>query len=153
MTKGVYRMTKQILADENIELNVSLTNMEDVIRHVGAILVNNGYVKETYIDKMLEREKLTSTYIGNQVAIPHGTEESRDDVIATGISLVTIPNGVDFGDGNIAKVIIGIAGRGDEHLEILSNIAIVCSEEENVQKIAEATTKEEILSLFDEVNE
>lgn|SRR5690625_1380236 len=146
-------MTKQILAVENIELNVSLTGREEVIRHVGGILVNNGYVKETYIDKMLAREKLTSTYIGNQVAIPHGTEDSRDDVKETGISLITIPEGVDFGDGNIAKVIIGIAGKGDEHLEILSNIAIVCSEEENVKKIAEATTKEEILSLFDEVNE
>lgn len=146
-------MTKQILAENNIELNVKLTNMEDTIQHVGEILVRNGYVKETYIDKMLAREQLTTTYIGNQVAIPHGTEDSRDDVIATGISLITVPEGVDFGNGNIAKVIIGIAGKGDEHLEILSNIAIVCSEEANVQKIAEANTKEEIISLFDEVNE
>lgn len=146
-------MTKQILAKENIELNVSLTDMEEVIRYTGRILVDNGYVKETYIDKMLEREELTSTYIGNQVAIPHGTENSKGDVKSTGISLITIPEGVDFGGGNIAKVIIGIAGKGEEHLEILSNIAIVCSEEENVQKIAEATTKEEILELFDEVNE
>lgn len=146
-------MTKQILAENNIELNVKLTNMEDTIQHVGEILVRNGYVKETYIDKMLAREQLTTTYIGNQVAIPHGTEDSRDDVIATGISLITAPEGVDFGNGNIAKVIIGIAGKGDEHLEILSNIAIVCSEEANVQKIAEANTKEEIISLFDEVNE
>src|SRR5699024_9576362 len=146
-------MTKQILAENNIELNVPLTNREDAIRHVGEILVRNGYVKETYIDKMLAREQLTTTYIGNQVAIPHGTEDSRDDVIATGISLITVPEGVDFGNGNIAKVIIGIADKGDEHLEILSNIAIVCSEEANVQKIAEANTKEEIISLFDEVNE
>lgn len=146
-------MTKQILAENNIELNVKLTNMEDAIHHVGEILIRNGYVKETYIDKMLAREQLTTTYIGNQVAIPHGTEDSRDDVIATGISLITVPEGVDFGNGNIAKVIIGIAGKGDEHLEILSNIAIVCSEEANVQKIAEANTKEEIISLFDEVNE
>lgn len=146
-------MTKQILAEENIELNVSLTNREDAIRHVGEILVTHGYVKGTYIEKMLAREQLTTTYIGNQVAIPHGTEDARDDVKATGISLVTVPNGVDFGDGNVAKVIIGIAGKGDEHLEILSNIAIVCSEEANVQKIAEATTKDEIISLLDEVNE
>lgn len=146
-------MTKQILAENNIELNNKVTNMEDAIHHVGEILIRNGYVKETYIDKMLAREQLTTTYIGNQVAIPHGTEDSRDDVIATGISLITVPEGVDFGNGNIAKVIIGIAGKGDEHLEILSNIAIVCSEEANVQKIAEANTKEEIISLFDEVNE
>lgn len=146
-------MTEQILATENIELNVSVKNKEDAIRYVGEILVNNGYVEETYIDKMLKRESLTSTYIGNQVAIPHGTEDSRDDVKATGISLITIPNGVDFGDGNIATVIIGIAGKDDEHLEILSNIAIVCSEVENVQKIAGATTINEVLQLFNEVNE
>src|SRR5690625_8010459 len=127
-------MTKQILAENNIELNVKLTNMEDTIQHVGEILVRNGYVKETYIDKMLAREQLTTTYIGNQVAIPHGTEDARDDVKNTGISLVTVPNGIDFGDGNIAKVIIGIAGIGDEHLEILSNIAIVCSEEKKDRK-------------------
>src|SRR5699024_11636906 len=106
-------------------LNVSLTDMEEVIRYTGRILVDNGYVKETYIDKMLEREELTSTYIGNQVAIPHGTENSKGDVKSTGISLITIPEGVDFGGGYIAKVIIGIAGKGEEHLEILSNIAIV----------------------------
>src|SRR5690625_2198282 len=105
MTKDVYTKTKQILTKENIELNVSLTNMEDVIRHAGGILVTNGYVEEAYIDKMLAREKLTSTYIGNQVAIPHGTEDSRDDVKATGISLITVPEGVDFGNGNIAKEI------------------------------------------------
>lgn len=151
--KDVYTMTKQILAEHNIELNVPLTNKEEAIRHVGEILVTHGYVKETYIEKMLAREQLTTTYIGNQVAIPHGTEDARDDVKATGISLITVPNGVDFGDGNVAKVIIGIAGIGDEHLEILSNIAIVCAEEANVQKIAEATTKDEIISLFDEVNE
>jgi PTS system mannitol-specific IIA component len=153
MTKDVYMMTKQILTKENIKLNVSLTGMEEVIRYTGRILVDNGYVEEAYIDEMLIREKLTSTYIGNQVAIPHGTEDSKDSVKQTGISLITIPEGVDFGNGNIAKVIIGIAGKGDEHLEILSNIAIVCSEEENVEKIAQASTKEEILSLFDEVNE
>src|SRR5690625_7103342 len=146
-------MTKQILAENNIEMNVAVKNREDVIHHVGEILVTHGYVKETYIEKMLAREQLTTTYIGKQVEIPHGTEDARNDVKATGISLVTVPNGVDFGDGNVAKVIIGIAGKGDEHLEILSNIAIVCSEEANVQKIAEATTKDEIISLFDEVNE
>src|SRR5690625_1517782 len=127
-------MSKQIVAEHNIELNIRLTNREEDIRHAEEILVTHRYVKETYIEKMLAREQLTTTYIGNQVAIPHGTEDARDDVKNTGISLVTVPNGIDFGDGNIAKVIIGIAGIGDEHLEILSNIAIVCSEEKKDRK-------------------
>lgn len=146
-------MTKEILAADNIVLNKTLSNKEEAIRAAGEILVDKGYVEKTYIDKMLERETLTTTYIGNHVAIPHGTEDAKEVVKETGISLITVPDGVDFGDGNIAKVIIGIAGKGDEHLEVLSNIAIVCSEEVNVQKIVEATSKEEVLNLFDEVND
>lgn len=146
-------MTKEILTVDNIVLNKTLSDKEEAIRAAGEILVDKGYVEQTYIDKMLERETLTTTYIGNHVAIPHGTEDAKEVVKETGISLITVPDGVDFGDGNIAKVIIGIAGKGDDHLEVLSNIAIVCSEEENVQKIVEATSKEEIINLFDEVND
>lgn len=145
-------MTKQILAKENIELNASFTNKEEAIRKTGQILVEKGYVDSSYIEKMLEREQLTSTYMGNFVAIPHGTEDAKQSVITSGLSVIQVPGGVDFGDGNIVKVLIGIAGKDGEHLDILSQIAIVLSEEENVQKIVEAKTAEEILSIFDEVN-
>lgn len=145
-------MTKEILNQENIHLGVTLKDKEEAIRFTGKVLVENGYVEESYIDKMLQREKVTSTFMGNNVAIPHGTEDAKSAVIETGISIVTVPEGVDFGDGNIVKVLIGIAGKGDEHLEVLSQIAIVCSEEENIQKIVEAESKEAIISLFDEVN-
>lgn len=145
-------MTKEVLSTDNIELNVLLRGKEEAVRYVGVILVKNGYVEPSYIDKMQEREKLTSTFMGNNVAIPHGTEDSKDAVLETGISVVTVPEGVDFGDGNIVKVLIGIAGKGDEHLEVLSKIAIVLSEEENIQKILDADSKEEIIRIFDEVN-
>lgn len=144
-------MTKKILTESNIELNVAIENKEEAIRYVGNILVEKGYVTAGYVEKMMEREALTSTYIGNNIAIPHGTEDSKKEVLETGISLVTVPDGVDFGDGNIAKVIIGIAGKGGEHLEVLSQIAIVCSEEENVEEIVKATSKEEVLKMFSEV--
>src|SRR5690625_2397399 len=145
-------MAKEILTVDNIHLHVDISDKEAAIKYAGDILVNNGYITDKYIEKMLEREKITSTYIGSSIAIPHGTEDSRDEVLATGISIVTVPNGVDFGENNIAKVIIGIAGKGDEHLELLSKIAIVCSEEENVDKIVASTSKEEIIDLFSEVN-
>ncbi len=77
----------------------------------------------------------------------------KKEVLATGLSVVTVPDGVDFGDGNIVKLLIGIAGKGDEHLEILSQIAIICSEEENVEKLIQASSKEEIITLLNEVNE
>jgi len=145
-------MSKAVLKKENIVLSSTVSDKTEAIRLAGEVLVSEGYVEPSYVEKMLEREELTSTYMGNFVAIPHGTESSRDLVKSAGISVIQIPEGVDFGDGNVAKVLIGIAGKNNEHLEILSKIAIVCSEEENIQKIVEATSKEDILSLLGEVN-
>ncbi|MBT2738512.1 PTS sugar transporter subunit IIA [Neobacillus sp. C211] len=145
-------MSKAILAKENILLNVSVGSKEQAIRLTGSILVEKGYVAADYIEKMLEREALTSTYMGNFVAIPHGTEDSKSFVKESGISFIQVPQGVDFGNGNIVKLLIGIAGKNNEHLDILSSIAIVCSEEENIEKLVAAKSAEEILSIFEEVN-
>lgn len=145
-------MTLPVLAKENIVLQAAMNNKEDAIRFTGDVLVKRGYVEPSYIGKMLEREELTSTYMGNFVAIPHGTEDAKESVKESGISIVQVPGGVDFGNGNIVKLLIGIAGKNNEHLDILSQIAIVCSEEENVEKIINAASPEEILALFEEVN-
>ncbi|UAL48095.1 PTS sugar transporter subunit IIA [Sutcliffiella horikoshii] len=144
-------MTLPILAKENILLNTSIGTKEEAIKKTGQLLVDRGYVEEAYIEKMLEREELTSTYMGNFVAIPHGTEDAKKAVKESGIAILQVPAGVEFGAGNEVKLLIGIAGKGDEHLEILSQIAIVCSEEENVQQIVKATSPEEILELFEGV--
>ncbi|MEW9053240.1 MAG: PTS sugar transporter subunit IIA [Neobacillus sp.] len=141
-----------ILTSENILLNASVGSKEEAIRLTGSILVDKGYVDASYIDKMLEREELTSTYMGNFVAIPHGTEDSKQYVKSSGISFIQVPEGVDFGGGNIVKLLIGIAGKDNEHLDILSSIAIVCSEEENIEKLVAAKSAEEILAIFEGVN-
>ncbi|APC49661.1 PTS sugar transporter subunit IIA [Virgibacillus halodenitrificans] len=145
-------MTKEILSMENIKLNAQFKNKEEAIRYTGEILVTNGYVQPNYVEKMLEREEVTSTFMGNFVAIPHGTEDSKEEVIETGISVVIAPEGVDFGDGNTVKILVGIAGKGDEHLEVLSKIAIVLSEEDNIESLVKSSSKEEIIRIFDEVN-
>lgn len=145
-------MSLPILAKENIVLQAAMDNKENAIRFTGDVLVQRGYVDSAYIEKMLEREELTSTYMGNFVAIPHGTEDAKNSVKESGIAIVQVPDGVDFGNGNIVKLLIGIAGKNNEHLDILSQIAIVCSEEENVEKIIRAASAEEILALFEEVN-
>ena len=145
-------MSLPILSTENIVLNAEVENKERAIRLTGSVLVERGYVDPAYIEKMLEREELTSTYMGNFVAIPHGTEDAKESVKESGITIIQVPGGVDFGNGNLVKLLIGIAGKGDEHLDILSNIAIVCSEEENVISIVNAASKEEILDLFEGVN-
>lgn len=145
-------MALPILATENILLGQQLATKEEAIRLAGQILVDKGYVEAGYIEKMLEREEMTSTFMGNFVAIPHGTDDAKKEVKETGITIIQVPNGIDFGDGNIVKLIFGIAGKGNDHLDILSSIAITVSEVENVEKIVDATSPEEVLSFFEGVN-
>ena len=142
----------EILTPQTIEIGASLGSQEEAIRRAGELLVENGNVEQRYVDSMFEREKSVSTYMGNAVAIPHGTNEAKQWVTRSGLSIITVPDGVEYGDGEVAKLIVGIAGKGDDHLEILSKIALVVSEEENVEKIVAAETKEELLSYFDEVS-
>jgi mannitol PTS system EIIA component len=143
----------EILTPETIELKASLGSQEEAIRRAGTLLVENGHVEERYIDSMFEREKSVSTFMGNAVAIPHGTGDSKQWVTRSGLSIITVPEGVEYGDGNVAKLVIGIAGKGDEHLEILSKIATVCEDEDNVEQIVRAETKEDLLAFFEEVEE
>ena len=140
----------EILTPETIELKASLGSQEEAIRRAGTLLVENGHVEERYIDSMFEREKSVSTFMGNAVAIPHGTGDSKQWVTRSGLSIITVPEGVEYGDGNLARLVIGIAGKGDEHLEILSRIATVCEDEDNVEQIVRAETKEELLAFFEE---
>ncbi|KAB7668827.1 PTS sugar transporter subunit IIA [Bacillus sp. B1-b2] len=141
-----------ILKKENIVLNSEISNKEEVIKKAGQILASQGYVSEDYIPAMLQREEISSTYMGNFLAIPHGTDEAKTAVLNSGLSVVQVPNGIDFGDGNIVKLVIGIAGKDGEHLELLSQIAIVCSEIENVEKLVAAKSEEEIIQILSEVN-
>jgi PTS system mannitol-specific IIA component len=141
----------EILTPENVVMGASLKDQDEAIRRAGELLVANGYVDDKYIDSMFEREESVSTYMGNAVAIPHGTSDSKQWVSQSGLSIITVPDGVDYGDGNVAKLIVGIAGKGDEHLDILSNIALVCSDEENVTKIVNAQSKDELLAFFEDV--
>ena len=140
----------EILTPETIELKARLGSREEAIRRAGELLVANGNVEDRYIDSMLEREKSVSTYMGNSVAIPHGTNDSKQWITRSGLSVVTVPDGVEYGDGEVAHLIIGIAGKGDEHLDILSRISLVVAEEENVERIVQAETKEELIAIFEE---
>lgn len=136
-----------MLRKENILLNQSFENKEGAIEKAGQLLVDSGYVKDNYIERMLERERVGTTYIGNYIAIPHGTSEGKEEILESGISILQVPAGVSFGD-EVAKVVIAIAGKDNTHLDLLSNIAIICSEMANVEKIINASSEEEILDLF-----
>ena len=136
-----------ILKVENIRLNEKFDSKYDAIKMAGELLLGGGYVNEHYIEEMVKREDLSTTYIGNDIAIPHGTESAKNDVLDSGISVIQVPEGVDF-NGDKARVVFGIAGKNNTHLEILANIAVFCSDMDNVEKLVKAETKEEIMDLL-----
>lgn len=143
-------MGKEILVKEGIILNVASESKDKAIERVGNILINRGYVKANYIEGMKAREEEVTTYMGNGVAIPHGMNEYKKEIIESGIVIAQYPNGVDFGEGNIAYIVIGIAGKGEEHMEILSKIALTVQYEENVERLTNAKTPEEIIKIIEE---
>lgn len=139
-----------LIPTENILMNQTFNTREEAIEAAGAKLVKIGAVQESYVTAMKEREAIVSTYMGNFLAIPHGTDDAKSSVIKSGITLIQVPSGVNW-DGNDVKVIVGIAGKDGEHLDLLSQIAIVFSEEENVERVINAQTAEEINAIFGEV--
>ena len=107
---------------------------ETAIRLAGKLLVDEGCVEPPYVDAMLEREKVFTTYMGMGIAIPHGTSEAKSQVKKTGITLVQFPEGVDFGDEK-ANLVFGIAGIGDEHLDMIQKIVQALDDPEVLQKM------------------
>ncbi|MDR0785742.1 MAG: PTS sugar transporter subunit IIA [Treponema sp.] len=110
-----------ILKKENIILNQPKTDREAVIRRCGRMLFDSGYVNENYIEGMVKRDNSFSTGIGNFIAIPHGEEAYKKDIVSTGIVVLTYPEGIDW-HGTPVYLVIGIAAKGDEHLDIMGNI-------------------------------
>ncbi|MGG0719900.1 PTS mannitol transporter subunit IICBA [Robertmurraya massiliosenegalensis] len=139
--------SEDLLLPENVFLNQKFTSKEEAIRFAGRALVNAGYVEESYIEAMIEREQMTSTYMGNDVAIPHGTESAKKSVLKSGLTVIQVPEGIDF-DGQKVRLIFGIAGKDGTHLEILSGIAVTCSDMENIEKMVEAKTAQEMIDII-----
>ena len=133
----------EILKVENILTGLAPESKEEAIRRVGMILHESGYVDAAYVDAMIERENLTTTYMGMGLAIPHGTSEAKAAVIKSGIAVLQYPEGVEFGDEK-AHLIIGIAGVGDSHLEILAKVSEALEDEEVLDRLSKSADASEI---------
>lgn len=136
----------ELLKLENIRLGCKPGKKEEVIREVGQILCDSGYVDENYIDAMLKRELTFATNIGNGIALPHGVEEAKKDIKSSGIAVMVFPEGTDWG-GEQVKLVIGIAGVGEDHLAILATIADRLADPKDVDRITDCS-KEEIYRIF-----
>jgi len=138
-----------ILSENKVKLGAVASNKFAAIRMAGQLLVDAGHVTPEYVDRMIERENTISTYMGSGLAIPHGTKDAAKFIKSTGLSIVQFPAGVPFEDGEIAYLLVGIAAIGDEHLEILTNVAMIVSEEENMERILAAATPAEMIAIFE----
>ncbi|MGL4672074.1 PTS mannitol transporter subunit IICBA [Cetobacterium sp.] len=138
----------EILRKDGVLVNQKSVSKEKAIEQVATHLEKLGYVGKGYEKYMQQREKVSTTYIGNYVAIPHGTVEGKKEVLNSGIVILQYPNGIDFGDGNIAYFLIGIAGKNDEHVEIISKIADVIEDEEEVLILKSEKNAEKIYKTF-----
>lgn len=137
-----------LLLKENILLNQKNPgSKEDVIRALGEVLMDSGYINENYVEGMLKREESFSTNLGNGIAIPHGVLEVKKEIKNSGLAVMVFPEGVQWND-EVVKLVVAIAGAEEEHLDILSNIAMNLSTPEEVEKLVEANSVDYIYDVF-----
>ena len=138
---------KAVLKKEGIKTGLKSVDKETAIRAAGQLLCDLGFTNEDYIQAMVDRENMVSTYMGMGVAIPHGTSNAKETVKKSGIVVMQYPEGVDFGDEK-AYLVIGIAGVGDEHLEILGNIVASLEDEELLETLKKNADVDTIMKTF-----
>jgi mannitol/fructose-specific phosphotransferase system IIA component len=151
MADDTGRTASDILRAEAVRLGCQATDKWDVVRQAGALLVEIGAVQPPYADAMTEREKSISTYVGEGVAIPHGTDESRQFVTRTALAVLQFPGGVDW-DGNEVKVAVAIASSGTEHVAVLSALAQILMEPEQAERLRVAADVDDVLALLADIS-
>lgn len=138
------------LKPEQIFLGLEASDKFEAIRFAGEQLVKAGFVQPSYVDAMFEREKLVSTYLGEGVAVPHGTIEAKDAVLKTGVVVCQYPAGVRFTDDEdgVAKLVIGIAARNNEHIQVVSAITNALDSEEAIALLTSTNDVNKVLELL-----
>ena len=144
------KVKEGVLLMENVVVGCASVSKEDAIKAAGERLVKSGYVETPYVEGMLARERDISTYIGKGIAIPHGENAVKQYVKKSGIVVMQYPNGVQFADGNVAHLIVGIAGKDNDHLAILANIAMTMDEcsDEQLENLYKTTDPKVLYDMF-----
>ncbi|PWW09669.1 fused PTS fructose transporter subunit IIA/HPr protein [Mangrovibacter plantisponsor] len=136
------------LSVHDIHPGAAATNKEEAIRLVAGALVQAGNVADGYLNGMLAREQQTSTFLGNGIAIPHGTTDTRDQVLKTGVQVFQFPEGIRWGEDQVAYVAIGIAASSDEHLGLLRQLTHVLSDDSVAEQLKNAKTAEALRAIL-----
>ncbi len=140
----------EILSINTIQMKAAAGSKEDAIRMAGALLVNASCVHPDYVKGMLEREKVMSTFAGNGVSIPHGQYDDLSLIYQTGISVLQVPDGVEWEEGEKVYLVVGIAAKGEEHMQVLANLANVLEEIETARLLAQTDDPKVILGYLNQ---
>lgn len=131
-----------------VSLNASPSNKEEAIRLAGQILIQTGNIQPGYIDSMLGREKVANTFLGNGIAIPHGLPEDRELINHTGIAVMQVPDGVTWNQGETVHLIVSIAAKSDEHIEVLRRLTRVLGNKAQVDQLVHTTDPADIVEAL-----
>ena len=138
-----------ITIDERlVRVQARAADKQDVIRQAGQLLVDRGYIDAGYIASMLGREEVANTYLGNGISIPHGLPKDRDLIKQTGIAVVQVPAGVSWNPGETAHLVVGIAAKSDEHIEVLRRLTRVLGDQEQVARLTRTTDPRDIIEAL-----
>ena len=141
----------EVLSEQSIVLGGSARTRDDAITEAGRLLVAAGAVDDSYVDAMHEREKSVSTFMGNGLAIPHGTNEAKPSIRRTAISFVRYAEPIDW-KGQPAEFVVGIAGAGDDHLSVLSSLAGIFTDDAAIERLRSAGAPADVLAALGEVS-
>jgi PTS system mannitol-specific IIA component len=141
-----------VLTPKSVKVPGEAGTKDEAIREAGQLLVDAGAVLPEYVDAMFEREKSVSTYMGNYLAIPHGTNEAKDAITSSALSVVRYDAPIDW-DGHEVRFAVGVAGVDGGHLELLSRIALVFADPAEVDTLLAAASGDELYELLAAVNE
>lgn len=136
------------LTIDDIHFDRTINTKDAALQRIAGILADAGHVHASYLDGMREREGQISTWLGNGIAIPHGTPHSRDAVLKTGVKVLACPLGIDWGEGQTAYLVVGIAARDKEHLDILRQLTHALSDERVPVMLKQAETPQAILTIL-----
>jgi len=136
-----------VLGRDAVRLGLAATDKLDALHQCGAVLVEIGAATEEYAAAILERERSVSTYLGEGVAIPHGTDASREHIKRAALAVLQFPAGVDW-NGHDCRLAIAIASRSDEHIAILQSLAVVLSDKDKAARLRETDDVDEVLALL-----
>src|SRR5215471_18910823 len=136
------------LDERLIRLQAHAANKQEAIRQAGQLLVDSGYIDPGYVNSMLGREEVANTYLGNGITIPHGLPKDRDLIKQTGIAVVQVPDGVTWNPGETAHLVVGIAAKSDEHIEVLRRLTRVLGDQEQVARLVQTRDPRDIIEAL-----